>query len=215
MTILRNNTRELPHLRGNSGLDSAASSTCAPALIACTGTTSDKAGSPPNWLPSSTVRKGCPPADTFRLRPASPHHHKRLVPLQRDTREGSPQHVSGREHMPVNVLTPLHGLIDTGDERPPIGWRSANMGPAQNNSAHKGQTNTSQSSPLRRTIACEALLMPGYGGTCLTRLAGGPLRRRWPSDHHQECRIIPWVRQDARCCVPIICVWQSLCLAHG
>lgn len=60
---------ERAHLRGKSGRDSAASSTCAPALMACTGTTSAKAGSPPNWLPCSTSRNGCP-AEMLRLRPA-------------------------------------------------------------------------------------------------------------------------------------------------
>ena len=58
------------HLSGNSGRDRAFSSSSAPALMACTGTTSDSASSAPNWLSDSTSRKGWP-AETLRLR----HQH--------------------------------------------------------------------------------------------------------------------------------------------
>ena len=62
----------------------------------------------------------------------------------------------------------------------------------------------------RGTIDCKKQYMPGHDASNLVRPAGAPLGSSGPSDHHNKCRVFPGVLQDARCCVPIICVAEPI-----
>ena len=64
--------------------------------------------------------------------------------------------------------------------------------------------------PEGQKFVSEAQCMQGYYACNTARLAGAPLGSSGPSDHHDECRVLPGVLQDACCCVPIICVAEPI-----